>query len=109
MMSVEDVSDTPRRVLLVHVATIDGVSTRHVYPLWDVESAQVESRVDFIQQDIRNARTGRTPLLSLDNPNILYKVEHVVRVAFENTTLEELTLSTLEESEDRGPIGFRPT
>ena len=108
-MSTESVSDTARRVLLVHVATIDGVSTRHVYPLWDAEGAQVESRVDLIRRGIRTVLTRRTPLLSLDYPNVLYKVEHVVRVAFEDTTLEELTLSTLEESEDRGPIGFRPT
>ena len=107
-MSIENVSDTARRVLLVHVATLDRISTKHIYPLWDVEDAQAESRVDLIRQDIRNALTGGTPLLSLENPDVLYKAEHVVRVAFEDTTLEELAPLTLEEGEDRGPIGFRP-
>ena len=104
MIGKESVSDTDRQFLVVRVATTDGGATDHIYSLRDAASAPGETNVDLVLAHIWDAFTGTTPFLRLANPDVLYNPEHVVRVALEVISIEE----SAEESEERGPIGFRP-
>ena len=101
MMENESQSVTDDVSLVVRVSTTDGFATNHTYHLRESASEQV----DLIKQILRNALTGRTSLLALTNPDVIYRPEHIVRVG--------LRVSTSGESPgapaDRGPIGFRPT
>ena len=98
-MENESRSDEDDLVLVVRVSTTDGFATNHTYHL--SESAQV----DLIRQNLENAFVEGTPFLKLANPDVMYRPEHIVRVAFQN----ELPDVPPDASEDRGPIGFRPT
>ncbi len=88
--------------LHVRVTTSDGVSTNHIYPLRGAESGQVESEIDLILRRILDAFAGITPILRLANPTVVYRADHVVRLAY------DVRVEETAEVEDRGPIGFRP-
>ena len=96
-------SDTDELFLVVRVTTADGAVTGHMYPLEDAESAQIESQIGLIQQDLEDSFAGREALLALAHPVVMYRPDYVVRVSFEVMASEQPT----SESEDRGAIGFR--
>ena len=105
MISDGGASDNTEFSLHVRVTTSDGVSTEHIYPLRGTESARLESEIDLVLENIVNALAEITPLLRLANPSVIYRAEHVVRLAYDIIEENELTVGV----EERGPIGFRPS
>lgn len=97
-------SGTDGRLLYVRVTTTDGRTTIHIYPLRETEVAQREASADRILLLVRDSFTRTTPLLRLANPDVLYNPDQVVRVALDVVEVEV----PVDETEERGPIGFRP-
>ena len=92
----------PTTVFIVSVATTDGVTTHHGYPLLDT-SREKASKVDPTLERIANVFEGRIPFLRLESPDVIYKPEHIVRVAFDLIRAEDM----MKEVPGREPMGFR--
>ena len=99
----ESQAEADDRLLVVRVATADGVETDHTFRLQYTSEAR--ELADIIQERIENAFAGTTPYLLLQNPAIMYNPDFIARVAFELARGEKV-IEAVEENEDRGPMGF---
>ena len=104
-MAGESRAEADDRLLVVRVATADGVETDHTYRPRHTSEAQ--ELADIIQERIENAFVGTTPYLLLQDPAIMYNPDFIVRVAFELKRGEKV-IEAVEQGEQRGPLGFRP-
>ena len=77
---------TPDTVLIVTVTTTDGDKTTHTYPLTGSHKEQLQLIRD-VRSSIADAINGlhkREPrIVTLRYPLVLYKADHIVRVAFD--------------------------
>ena len=72
--------DSSRPVWNVVVTTVDGITTTHRYSLMRLHSHEVMSLMGEVVTKIRNTLDGGRSFLALENPEVIYNVDHIVRM-----------------------------
>lgn len=87
---------SPIEFVVISIATMDGRTKQHVYPFHgdpqEIQQAITQSIIALL---------GRTEVLALEHPTVLYKAAQIVSIQFDGATADELTKG------DR-TMGFRP-
>lgn len=89
---------------IVTVTLMTGKTVDHNYVLGKT-MAEAEPVIESVSQLVSLSLAGQIPFLPLQNPNIVYNVQHVVSVKFtpiESDDLEDL----LKKSQQRSSLGF---
>ena len=71
----------PQDRFVVAITTIDGTTTKHAYPL-------PESNIDNIIGTFWEGVGGTGKAIAVRHPEIIYRTDQIVRVAFETSSKE---------------------